>query len=359
MRAWKLNFVVAALLLPVSSAVALAQTQAAMNKEACAESSKADAEMNTVYQQILRERQADALLIRKLRAAQRTWITYRDAHLGALYPAANPQREYGSAYPACRCTALAAATKLRTEELRQWTGDGAAEEGDVCAGSTRRARTDATAAPSVGKYEQADSVFRKRWTLVEMEGRSFATGAPYLEFNIKQGRFSGSSGCNRISGGYRVGFSPGGDDLGITPVATTKRACADAEAQQVETNFLKALEATTRFQVEGDVVRLYATNDRPLLTFRVGAMETSNVTAMASVKGTVTYLQRIALAPGATVEVKLLDVSRADAPSVTIAEQVIKPAGQQVPIAFELRYDPRRIDERHRYALRVRILEGR
>jgi len=82
------------------------------------------------------------------------------------------------------------------------------------------------------------------------------------------------------------------------------------------------------------------------------------VTETVSVTGTVTYRQRVALTPGAVVEVKLLDVSRADAPSVTIAEQVIKPAGRQVPIEFELRYDPRRIEQSHRYAVRARILEG-
>lgn len=75
--------------------------------------------------------------------------------------------------------------------------------------------------------------------------------------------------------------------------------------------------------------------------------------------GTISYRQRIALTPAAVVEEKLLDVSRADAPSVTIAEQVIKPAGRQVPIAFELPYDARRIEERHRYVIQVRILEGR
>lgn len=50
-------------------------------------------------------------------------------------------------------------------------------------------------------------------------------------------------------------------------------------------------------------------------------------------------------------------MSRANAPAVTIAEQVIRPAGRQVPFEFELRYDPRDIDERRRYAVQVRILE--
>ena len=58
------------------------------------------------------------------------------------------------------------------------------------------------------------------------------------------------------------------------------------------------------------------------------------------------------------IEVKLLDVSRADAPSVTIAEQTIRPEGRQVPIDFELTYDPAQIDTRHHYAIQVRILEG-
>lgn len=146
MKTWKLNFIIAALLLPVAGTVAFSQTQAVMNRGACAEYAKADAELNTIYQQILRERKADALFTGKMRAAQRAWIAYRDAHLAALYPAANSRREYGSIYPACRCTALAETTKLRTEELRRWTDNAA--EGDACAGSTR-ARADAGASPGV------------------------------------------------------------------------------------------------------------------------------------------------------------------------------------------------------------------
>ena len=79
--------------------------------------------------------------------------------------------------------------------------------------------------------------------------------------------------------------------------------------------------------------------------------------ATATVTGTVTYRERIALSPDAVVEVKLLDVSRADAPAVTIGEQVIQDPGQ-VPIAFEIEYAPTDIDERFTYAVQVRIMEG-
>ncbi len=79
----------------------------------------------------------------------------------------------------------------------------------------------------------------------------------------------------------------------------------------------------------------------------------------ATVTGTVTYRQRVAMPPGAVVEVSLLDVSRADAPAVVLDKQEIKPT-TQVPIPFTLNYDPAQIDERHAYAVQARILvEGK
>ncbi|MDQ3175872.1 MAG: YbaY family lipoprotein, partial [Acidobacteriota bacterium] len=48
----------------------------------------------------------------------------------------------------------------------------------------------------------------------------------------------------------------------------------------------------------------------------------------ATVTGTVTYRQRIAMPPGAVVEVSLLDVSRADAPAVVLDKLEIKPTTQ-------------------------------
>ena len=46
--------------------------------------------------------------------------------------------------------------------------------------------------------------------------------------------------------------------------------------------------------------------------------------ATGQVTGSVTYRERIALPPTAVVQVRLVDVSRADAPAVLIAEQVIR-----------------------------------
>jgi putative lipoprotein len=76
------------------------------------------------------------------------------------------------------------------------------------------------------------------------------------------------------------------------------------------------------------------------------------------VSGTVAYRERIALDPSAEVVVQLLDVSRMDAPSVTLAEQRIKANGKQPPFAYELQVDAARIDPRMRYAVSARILRG-
>ena len=76
----------------------------------------------------------------------------------------------------------------------------------------------------------------------------------------------------------------------------------------------------------------------------------------ATVTGTVTYRERLALPPqGVVVSIKVEDVSRADAPAVTIGEQIIENPGHQVPIPFEIEYNPDDIDERYIYAMRVRI----
>ncbi len=91
--------------------------------------------MNKAYRQVLKEYQADGLFIRKVRAAQRAWVVYRDAHLESLYPASDPQREYGSVNPVSRCLALKELTLERTQQLRRWTRGIA--EGDVCAGSIK------------------------------------------------------------------------------------------------------------------------------------------------------------------------------------------------------------------------------
>ncbi len=76
----------------------------------------------------------------------------------------------------------------------------------------------------------------------------------------------------------------------------------------------------------------------------------------ASLSGTVTYRQRIALTPEAEVQIELRDVSRQDVESPLIAKRVIAKPGQ-VPIAFTLDYDPALIETGHTYAISARITD--
>ena len=78
--------------------------------------------------------------------------------------------------------------------------------------------------------------------------------------------------------------------------------------------------------------------------------------ASATVTGTATYRERIALPADAELIVQLLDVSLADAPPTVVAEQRIAPV--RVPAAFTLTYDPAQIDQRQSYAVSARVERG-
>lgn len=79
--------------------------------------------------------------------------------------------------------------------------------------------------------------------------------------------------------------------------------------------------------------------------------------ATMTLRGTVSYRERIALPPTAVAEVKLLDVSLADAPARTLAETRIA-VGSRNTIRYSLRFDRSRIMSRRSYALQARIVDG-
>ncbi|NMZ38555.1 YbaY family lipoprotein [Pseudomonas proteolytica] len=96
------------------------------------------------------------------------------------------------------------------------------------------------------------------------------------------------------------------------------------------------------------------------LTALLGACHSMNPAPKASLDGEVFYLQRIALPPTATLSVSLQDVSLADAPAVTLAEQKGPVSGKQVPLPFHLSYDPAQVKPGHSYSVSARIeLDGK
>jgi len=70
--------------------------------------------------------------------------------------------------------------------------------------------------------------------------------------------------------------------------------------------------------------------------------------------GTVMYQARIALPPDAVLTIRLLDVTRRDAPAVVLAEKSVSGPGQP-PLAFELPYPLEAIRPDRRTVVEARI----
>ena len=68
-----------------------------------------------------------------------------------------------------------------------------------------------------------------------------------------------------------------------------------------------------------------------------------------TVSGTVAWREPIALPPGATLVVKLEEVSRPGAPAVLIAEQTLEGREREPPLAFELRYKGEAVNPEREY----------
>ena len=74
-----------------------------------------------------------------------------------------------------------------------------------------------------------------------------------------------------------------------------------------------------------------------------------------AVTGTVTYLEKIALPDNAEVSIRLVDISKADAPAVLIDELTFPSDGDQVPFQFVLPYNPDEIDPEATIAVNASI----
>jgi len=114
--------------------VSFGQTQLELNQTAYADFQKADKELNTAYQTILKEYKKDTAFVKNLKIVQKIWIQFRDAEMKMKYP----DREkgyYGSIQPMCWSMYLKELTEERTKKLKNWLVS--SDEGDVCSGSIK------------------------------------------------------------------------------------------------------------------------------------------------------------------------------------------------------------------------------
>lgn len=112
----------------------IAQTQAEMTMQAEQKLKSAEAELASLYNQILTDYSFDKVFIKNIEEAQQLWTKFAAAELKARYPDREPGY-YGSAHQMCLSEFRAELIVERIRRLRLWlTG---VEEGDVCSGSVK------------------------------------------------------------------------------------------------------------------------------------------------------------------------------------------------------------------------------
>lgn len=94
------------------------------------------------------------------------------------------------------------------------------------------------------------------WKLTGLFGRPVSytvegKGVPHLSLRTPERQMSGFSGCNGFFGLYRVD----GERLSFEDMAATMQACPNNF--DLEKSFYKALQATRRFAIRGNVLLLY------------------------------------------------------------------------------------------------------
>ena len=100
-------------------------------------------------------------------------------------------------------------------------------------------------APGTGTGEYLENSV---WRLVSIDALRLDPSdddGPWLQATSVDGRVQGSTGCNTFTGPYRAG----GTEVAFGPLATTRRACADAGLQQIEQRMLDLLQSADGYRV--------------------------------------------------------------------------------------------------------------
>jgi putative lipoprotein len=103
------------------------------------------------------------------------------------------------------------------------------------------------------------------WKLIELQGQPVLNGAgqrePHMVLIGRGNKIRGFSGCNRFFGHYAAS----NDQLYFNQLSSTQMVCF--ETMEQEQRFLETLGETSRFEIKGDVLMLYAVDGRVILRF--------------------------------------------------------------------------------------------
>lgn len=97
----------------------------------------------------------------------------------------------------------------------------------------------------------------RRWSLTEIGGTRVESSNAFIEFNSAEKRFTGNAGCNQMFGK----FETNGGEMNFSGIGTTRMFCSEEGVMKLESDFTKALEKATRFEINGEVLNVFAGND--------------------------------------------------------------------------------------------------
>lgn len=104
-----------------------------------------------------------------------------------------------------------------------------------------------------------------RWELTNVydntDSINVSAGKAFLRFDLQKGSVGGNGSCNSYGGQLTIH----GDSLTISHIFSTKMYCEGVQA--IENAFLKALEETDHYVINGNILYLYR-SDKLILTFK-------------------------------------------------------------------------------------------
>ncbi len=132
--------------------------------------------------------------------------------------------------------------------------------------------TSPTSAPANTTMSKSDSPLRNTyWKLVTLHGKTVTTAAQQREahivFSAQNNRVSGSSGCNRMMGG----FEESANHLKFKSLGGTRMACPAGMEQEAE--FLQALQTVERYRIQGERLEVLDSKGAVVASFEAVALQ--------------------------------------------------------------------------------------
>jgi heat shock protein HslJ len=117
-----------------------------------------------------------------------------------------------------------------------------------------------------GSEEYWSYIYKNNWKLIQLNGVTITSGKVSILF-MANNRFSGTSGCNRMTGS----FATEGNKISFGPVASTKMMCTDENTMKLENEFLAAIndgeytfdvaDQALNFYKEGKIIMMFGVDN--------------------------------------------------------------------------------------------------